>query len=160
MTILAIDPGPVQSAYVVWDDERVAERGIVPNAEMLEITRQQVWLSDQCAIEMVASYGMPVGREVFETVLWAGRFYQAWVQDRGFPEPTLVYRLTVKQHLCHDSRAKDANIRQALIDRLGAPGTKKKPGATYGIKADEWAALALAVTVADQRTAQDAQQGA
>jgi hypothetical protein len=41
-------------------------------------------------------------------------------------------------------RAKDANIRQALIDKLGAVGTKKAPGPLYGISGHLWAALAVA----------------
>jgi hypothetical protein len=47
-------------------------------------------------------------------------------------------------------KAKDANIRQALIDIYGgndkAIGNKKTPGPLYGIKGDLWAALAVAVT--------------
>ena len=59
-------------------------------------------------------------------------------------------------HLCGHPRAKDPNIRQALLDRFGpgrekALGTKKAPGALYGIKGDEWAALAVAITWWDQQ---------
>jgi hypothetical protein len=43
-------------------------------------------------------------------------------------------------------KAKDANIRQALIDKIGPQGTKKDPGPTYGISKDVWSALAIAVT--------------
>lgn len=43
-----------------------------------------------------------------------------------------IPRLKVKVHLCHDSRAKDANIRQAILDRFGgkavAIGSKRQPG--------------------------------
>jgi hypothetical protein len=62
----------------------------------------------------------------------------------------------VKLHLCKSTKANDASIRQALIDRYGpgkerAIGTKKAPGPLYGVKADVWAALALAVTWHDTR---------
>jgi len=100
---------------------------------------------DTLAIEMIASYGMAVGREVFETCVWIGRFQQVW---RSPESVRLVYRRDVKLHLCGNPRAKDPNIRQALIDLLGPAGTKKQPGPTYGVKSHAWAALGVAVTVA------------
>ena len=96
------------------------------------------------AIERVQHYGtgMPVGRTIFDTVEWSGRFIEAW----GGSCVTRIPRPLVKATLCGSVRAKDANVRQALIDRLGPPGTKAKPGRTYGMKRDLWAALAVAVT--------------
>ena len=95
------------------------------------------------AIEMIASYGMAVGREVFETCVWVGRFHQAWRDPAGVK---LIYRQAVKLHLCNSPRAKDANIRRALIDLLGPQGTKNSPGPTYGVSSHAWAALGVAVT--------------
>jgi hypothetical protein len=93
---------------------------------------------------MIASYGMAVGKEVFETCVWIGRFVEV-----ARVEPRLVYRRDAKLHLCHSPRAKDANVRQALIDRLGPQGTKKNPGPTYGMRSHLWAALAVAVYAGD-----------
>lgn len=142
--ILAIDPGPTHSGVVDYKTGRVVSASKMPNAEVLDML---TFVFDRdiphLAIEMVASYGMAVGREVFETVRWIGRFQQAWHSP---DDVMLVYRLDVKMHLCHNAKAKDANIRQALIDMLGAPGTKKHPGATYGVAGDMWSALAIAVT--------------
>src|SRR5262245_23074569 len=128
--MIAIDPGPVESAWVLFEHGAVLSSGIEQN----ETVRQRLRLDlnpvmGQLAIEMVQSFGMPVGREVFETVFWTGRFVEAW--NGPF---TLVYRQQIKLHLCNSVKAKDANIRQALIDRIGAPGTKKNPGPTYGVK--------------------------
>ena len=72
--------------------------------------------------------------------------------------PSMVYRHEVKLHLCGSARAKDANVRQALIDRFGpgkelAIGRKAAPGPLYGMTGDCWAALGVAVTDADQRAA-------
>ena len=61
----------------------------------------------------------------------------------------MLPRRAVKLALCGDSRARDANIRQALIDRFGgsaAVGRKAAPGPLYGISRDVWSALAIAVT--------------
>jgi len=145
--ILAVDPGNAQSALVKFDGHRVSDRVTLPNAAALEYLQQEQYGCDHMAIEMIASYGMAVGREVFETCLWIGRFIQAW--HAGLRH-TLVYRQEVKLHLCGVARAKDANIRAALIDLFGgkerAIGNKKSPGPLYGVVADEWAALAVAVT--------------
>ena len=59
---------------------------------------------------------------------------------------------------CNSAAAKDTNIRQALIDHYGgskaeAIGVKAKPGPLYGIKADEWSALAIALYVEGRRPA-------
>ena len=154
MRILAVDPGNVESAFALIDSDtrRPVDFGKLTNESL------RVWLLEwvpaephRVAIEMVASYGMRVGREVFETCVWIGRLVELC---DGF-DPELIYRLDVKMHHCHDSRAKDSNITQALIDRFAhnAPnrgkGTKAAPGWFHGFRADVWQAYALAVYVAD-----------
>jgi hypothetical protein len=138
--ILAIDPGPVLSAFVVWND-RVVDSGTVDNLVLKDFfhSRHEVIGADVMAIEMVACYGMAVGKEVFETCVWIGRFIEAWGREHR-----KVYRKDIKMHLCQSMRAKDGNIRQALIDKHGAVGTKKAPGKLYGISGHLWAALAVA----------------
>lgn len=141
--ILAIDPGCTESAYVVLDGERLVRFGHQPNDDVLDILRCQ-HVGPQLVIESVASYGMAVGAEVFETCVFVGRCVEAW-HERG--EVDRLYRLDIKLHLCRSPRATDANIRQALIDRYGgsaAVGRKKSPGPLYGVSGDVWAALAVA----------------
>lgn len=115
MRILAIDPGSEKSAWVdlvdgapyafnLWDNDYLVS-GLA-----LRHNKHQ----DHLVIEMVACYGMPVGAEVFETCVWIGRFIEAYEGQYS-----LVYRKDVKIHLCGSMRAKDSNIRQALIDRFG-----------------------------------------
>ncbi len=146
--VLAIDPGPEESGWCLLGADGVpTHAGNDPNDALLG--RLHTHAAD-LVIEMVASYGMPVGRDIFATCVWIGRFQQAT------PEPervTLTPRLDVKLHLCHSPRAKDANVWQALVDRFGAPGTKKAPGVLYGITKHARAALALAVTHYDRRGA-------
>lgn len=138
-TVLAIDPGTTESAFVVWDG-KVIHSGFIPNEEMLPIVATAVNSGiDLIAIEMIACYGMAVGKETFETCVWIGRF-----MERATRPVHRVTRLAVKMHLCHTAKAKDANVRQALIDKHGAPGTKKAPGPTYGVSGHLWAALAVA----------------
>jgi hypothetical protein len=142
--VLAVDPGTSESGWCLFNGARVLDSGVMVNADMLAKVRDTAAKreADCLAIEMVASYGMAVGREVFETCVWIGRLLQSW------PEPEavlLVYRRDVKLHLCGSPRAKDANVRQALIDQLGPVGVKSEPGPLYGVKSHAWAALAVAV---------------
>jgi hypothetical protein len=139
---MAIDPGTTESGWCLYDAGRVIASGVEQNDDMLYRIGESV--ADVLAIEMVASYGMAVGREVFETVRWVGRFQQTW---RDPDAVRLVYRKDVKMHLCGTPRAKDANIRQALIDLIGPQGVKANPGPTYGVRSHAWPALAVAVTV-------------
>lgn len=151
MKILAIDPGTTQSAYVVWNGETCTEAAIVPNADMRSILLAGAY--DSCAIEMVACYGMAVGKEVFETCRWIGRFEEAITHTYQPGPTTFVYRREIKSHFCHSAKAKDANIRQAILDRFGgkdaAIGKKATRGPLYGIKSHLWAALAIALYVQD-----------
>ena len=142
--ILAIDPGTEQSGWCRFSGGEVLASGVLPNSELLPFLGPYHY-PYTLAIEMVASYGMPVGREVFETCVWIGRFIQAWHKP---DEVKLIYRRDVKLALCGSMKAKDANIRQALLDKLGPVGTKKAPGPLYGVKSHAWAAVAVAVAVA------------
>lgn len=158
--ILAIDPGPTESGFVVIRQNKLDEFGIAANSDIATLlSRFRFSFSGDVvpdeylnslplvAIEMIACYGMPVGSEVFETCLWIGEFRRIMR-----PQPvTFCYRKDIKVHLCGTTKAKDANVRQALIDRLGKPGSKKNPGPTYGITKHMWAALAIAVYAADQQ---------
>lgn len=157
--ILAIDPGSVESGYVLLDmNLESIEKGKIKNEILLEdIKSDRFWYNsydeeDHIAIEMIASYGMAVGKEVFETCVWIGRFMQAI--PNGI-EPKFVYRKDEKMNLCHSMKANDSNITQALVDRFApgeknhGKGTKKQPGWFYGFSKDIWQAYAVGVTYAD-----------
>lgn len=148
---VAIDPGCTESAYLIFDREagRPDLFAKVPNAELLDFCRRATM---PLVIERVASYGLAVGQEVFDTVEWAGRFREA-AEGNGNPVTT-IFRKEIKLHLCGNTRAKDPNIRAALIDRFGgkdaAIGRKAAKGPLYGVRADIWSALAIAVAYADR----------
>lgn len=146
-TVLAIDPGTSESAYVFWNWQELQSFKILSNDDLLRMCRSPFCEVSVAAIEMVACYGMPVGKEVFETCLLIGRLQEVF-DHRGITV-RLVYRREIKLHHCMNARAKDSNIRQALIDKYGAPGTKKNPGLTYGIKSDLWSAFAIATYITE-----------
>lgn len=149
MKLLAIDPGNTLSAYVVMgDDYKPILHDKLANDTLLahiQTDFHERGLTD-LAIEMVACYGMPVGKEVFETCVWIGRLLQA---TDYIPAKQLIYRKDEKMNLCHSMKAKDGNIRQALIDRFGPVGTKKNQGFFYGFSKDQWTAMAVGTTYLD-----------
>lgn len=148
--ILAIDPGNIESAYCLIEKEtyKPIEFGKIKNEELLWVIGN-FSLADDMVIEMIASYGMPVGKEVFDTCVWIGRFiehHRLDYEDNNY----YIYRKEVKMNLCYSMKAKDSNIRQALIDRFGVVGTKKAKGWFYGFKADIWSAYAVGITYLDK----------
>ena len=149
--ILAIDPGNVESAYCFISEENYKPLNFdkVENQKLLEIIEEYKEFIDIAAIEMVASYGMAVGKTVFDTCVWIGRFVQK-LKDLEVKDYKFVYRKDVKMNLCHSMKAKDSNIRQALIDRFGIVGTKKEQGFFYGFKGDIWSAYAVGITYLDK----------
>jgi Holliday junction resolvasome RuvABC endonuclease subunit len=148
MFTLAIDPGPVKSGYVVWDDEEecVVQSGVCPNEDIFPLM-QGVTIDTSpislVLIEKIASMGMAVGESVFETAVWSGKFMRE-AELEAIPVVRIT-RVQVKMAVCGSARAKDTNIRQALIDLFGPVGTKRNPGPLYGVSGDAWAALALIV---------------
>jgi len=163
MRVLAIDPGNKESGWVVVDaathrplafdkTDNDVLLGWLYTTGTLGVSRVPEF--DHAAIEMVASYGMAVGAEVFETCVWIGRYYEAFRRAHMSP-PTLIKRQPVKLHHCHSPKANDSNVRQALVDRFApgeknfGKGTKANPGFFYGFSADVWQAYALAVYAVD-----------
>ena len=152
--ILAIDPGNVESAFVIMDKKyRPLEFGKWENDRILGLISCSGVCCKEFVIEMVASYGMAVGATVFETCVWIGRFIEA--AERVGMKVTRVYRKDVKMNLCNSMKAKDSNIRQALIDRFAqhdlknGKGTKGNPDWFYGVSKDVWSAIAVSVTYYD-----------
>ncbi len=165
--ILAIDPGNVESAYALLDEDlRPLKFGKFLNeimfANACDAINSCVKNDDilHVCIEMIASYGMAVGKEVFETCIWIGQLKERFERAKKQNEPFIsdirfIYRKDEKMNLCHSMRASDANIIQALVDRFasGEPnhgkGTKKSPGWFYGFRKDIWQAYAVGITYAD-----------
>jgi hypothetical protein len=151
--VVGIDPGTEVTAWVRLDHKCrcVKEHAIEGNNAVLSriLEWQRLPRSPRVVVEMIESFGMPVGKEIFETVWWIGRYCQA---DQCAARMT---RRDVKLHVCGQMRGvNDSTIRQAMLDRFGpgreaAIGKKKSPGPLYGIRKDEWQALAVAVTFYD-----------
>lgn len=144
MIVVGLDPGTTQSALAyLYPDGRV-ETSTLHNDLMLgHLNREGLThgLNAVLVVEQIAAMGMAVGGETFETVFYSGRFVECWGRQWY-----RLKRVPIKVHLCGTAKAKDANVRRALMDRFGGDASIKKGGALYGVKGDEWAALAVAVT--------------
>lgn len=121
--ILAVDPGNTHSAFVLLnDDMSIVEANKLENKEFVDVYTDYLTPdleysnnSMHIAIEMIACYGMAVGKSVFDTCVFIGEL-KAIAEWRGF-KVEFIYRKDEKMVLCNSMKAKDANIRQALIDR-------------------------------------------
>ena len=151
MLIIGIDPGPKESSYVAWDGENVLDYGDRSNEQLIPFIRlyqDDLTLgSARIAIEQIRGFGVIGSNDLFDTVFWSGRFYEAW----GPQNCILVPRKEASRHICGpESKGGDKFIREALIARIGPQGSKKAPGPTYGLAKHRWAALAVAVTARDR----------
>lgn len=158
MRLLAIDPGPQISGWVITNGKpipKLIDFGITETTDLIQMVENWAEI-DHMAVEMVASYGMAVGASVFETCVAIGQLIHAF---KG--AVVKVYRKDVKMALCQSMRAKDANIRQAILDlypasgggKCGQVGVKSKPGPLYGVSSHVWSALAVAIAVGTESEA-------
>jgi hypothetical protein len=167
--IMAIDPGPEESGYIVVDFgillkpknncPYIVDFKICENSEIEKtIEKYSEWNMDLTVlVEKIKSYGMSVGESTFQTVFMSGRFSK--IAENCMVKFERIPRHAVKMHLCGNTRAKDKNIITAIVDRydpmrrfgLYGKGTKKNPGPFYGFSKHIWQAFALAITWSDKK---------
>ena len=140
--IAFIDPGTTQSAFVVLQGKRIIAKNLWKNEAILEDIA--IFRFDLLGIEQFKSYGMPIGDSTIHAIRWSGKFELQWNIRTG-EDVIYIPRKTIVTHICGSPRAKDTNIRHAMLDEIGPQGTKKAPGPTYGMKKDLWQALGGAV---------------
>ena len=154
--IFAIDPGTKVSTAVLYNPEaeRVVEvlRDISNTALRIQV-REHAHTGHPIVIEDFENYGAatPIGYDCATMLKWAGRFWE--IADRHGSEPHWVKRTAIKLHLCGSRRAKDKDVRAAIVERFGgekaAKGRKANPGPLYGVASHAWSALAVALTWGD-----------
>ncbi len=158
--IIGVDPGPTHSAAVaLLDGVNIYDAKYLENHAFKGYVGELAWHAPGevavICIEQIKHYGtgMSVGASIFDTVEWVGRFLEKWSSANAYEIIEKIPRATIKAHLCGSAKAKDSNVRQALIDRFPATGggatpaigIKSKPGPLYGISKHLWSALAVAV---------------
>lgn len=151
-SIIAIDPGSTQSAYIIWNGTNIPGKGKIGNEVLLRFLRDPMIFPTQAVIEGINPYTM--GKTTRDTILWSGRFQEAFDNNSRTGSVEYLFRNDVRQNMCNSKSTKinDTVITQALVDRFAygqknkGKGTKKEPGFFYGFSRDIWQAFALAVT--------------
>ena len=147
MLILGIDPGPTVSAWASWDseDRQCCGSATIGNQDFLDRMRNA--LIDTVCIEDVAFYGRVLNSETFETLRMIGRLQEI------FPQHRLVTFPVKALHFCNArSKVTSGQIAQVLMARYGNKGTKKQPGAFFGVSGHQWDAIACGIWLAEQET--------
>lgn len=139
--VLAIDPGPVKSAWVLWDGKRLVEHAYGVNFVALSMALgARASGAVHFAVEMPTAQRR-ASNKLYQTAFWVGRFVEAF--GGAF---SLIGRHTVKSHLCGMQNVGNGQINEVLYETIGPKGTKKEPGPLFGTNVHERQALAVAVT--------------
>jgi hypothetical protein len=150
VTIIGIDPGSEETAYAVMsEDYAVVEADKQDNNRFLDFTLPALIKSGigTVVIEGIQSYGMAVGKTVFETCYIVGECRRiAAIEEVNcyiYPRPEYA------RALIGGMKVKDSLIRQALLTRFGSD---KKGGPLHKLKgnSDKRSAYAVAVYHADK----------
>jgi len=139
--VLGVDPGPTESAFaLVTGDQQVLRADKVGNDSLIERIRQAP--PAHVAIESIQSYGMAVGRSVFDTCFFIGEVIRT-CKDAGIPF-SLYPRPEYTRRICGVGKVNDAVLRQALLLRFGGD---RKGVPLFALKGctDKRSAFAVAV---------------
>ncbi len=147
-SVIGLDPGSEHSSFVHWNGKEILNKGTHPNEELLDIL-----IGDYCDVASIAEdiilavermvHITNGGTAIVDTLLWAGQFYHAW---KGQKEFVPRYKVTLALTGQMPSKRADKAVRDVLLARFGAPGTKKNPNPiTYSLKSHLWQAFGLAV---------------
>ena len=107
---------------------------------------------DDLVIEYPKPRGQPMYTQLIDTIFWVGRYVE-YVAPRPY---FLMDRKDVKMILCGSTRSKDSNIRAAILSiyadikprgggKIYQVGLKQSPGPLFGVSADVWQALGVAL---------------
>lgn len=163
MTILAIDPGPLESGYMLYSPDSptpIVDHAHLRNEELVVIVRRLKPDIDLLVIEMPSNFGgKPVSPQTLETCYWVGVF-----AAQGFGKLMRVKAPDWKLYITGNRGAKDAQVKACLEEYFEPTGrdgkknpshygTKKTPGPLYGTNVHTRDALGLALYAASQASA-------
>ena len=160
MNILGIDPGPDESAIAIikfdpyhgkWPTLGIF--GKYENRHILNSIELNLENIHGCCIEQAQNHGHIVGRDVYETIWWSGRFYELAEHSLDM-DVVRMKKPTINVELCGISRATNSQIVASVTDEFEPcgggknkrKGTKRNPGPLYGVSGqDVYDAMAAAI---------------
>lgn len=143
VNVVGIDPGTYESAAVKIRFNNlsceISDLIYADNTAVLEKLKDMTHDCDLVTIEMISSRGAPVGKSVFLTCLWIGRFMEhvANLQSIHF-----LSRPEVNYLMCGRRTVSDSIIRNKLINTYAEKFNDTQR--LRDIKYDLWLALAAA----------------
>lgn len=118
--ILGVDPGPLESAFaLVSRGYCIFSADKFPNERFWDRRDSPLYCREveEVAVESIQSYGMAVGRSVFDTCYTIGRIQQICCE---IPVPCYLYpRPEYARALAGGSRITDSLLRRSLLLRFG-----------------------------------------
>lgn len=163
---LGIDPGPVQSGWCLYEAGETRLTGHVSGADV-ELNSRVLEMVDymdvvqNLIIEEPVNYGREMGGTVLQTMRWAARFEQRWLDrmpESRITPPEVVWmpRPEVLLELIGLRHGPKGACNAALRDmHPGAKGTKKEPGPLYPLKSHAWDACAVVVAYLERERTKD-----
>lgn len=147
MKLLAVDPGKT-IGFVLFVGGEPRLMGELSDYRKLSQDTDLVYMLDAVCIETIVPYSQQLQQDVINTCMQIGG-----IADRFRQQQIPVYMVTrpeVKRHLFGKQSGTDAEVRRAVLERLGEVGTKKTPGPCYGMKGHMFAAAAVGILAIDQ----------
>ncbi len=153
--VLGVDPGPVESAWVILSGGQIVQADEQDNEGLLAALHNgwpcNTFPNCTMAIEGMEPYGHPPGVDTFATCVMSGRLLEA---AHPSLKAHLITRKPIVRHitgkLAVKGRTNDQRIAEALRLRYGHKGDSRKPGPLKGITEHKMAALAIATVAADR----------
>lgn len=157
--VVGIDPGPTSSGFVVFDGVSVVVASSQSQNELLCPLLSSGAMKDTAVvIERVQFYGKIMGPDVFDTLWWGGRFYEAALHGGHIVQRVFwndIKRQFVTGARWDEKKGKkkaitETDVRLGVEARFGgrkaAKGTTAAPGPCAGVVGEHaWSALALAI---------------
>jgi len=112
MRILAIDPGPAESAWVLMENLKIKQSNKEANDDIRQSLEYDYWDHDILAMEEIVGRKW-AGREITDSAFWSGRLCEASVASF-----TLINRSKIRWHIGQDKGTNDSKIITRLIERF------------------------------------------